>query len=181
MLSILLREHGSEPRPWRCTAMASVALVEVLEPRIQEVRIKWPNDVLIDGRKVAGVLAESTWDGQHLTVIVGLGLNVSTSAEALAGIDKPATSLLVASGQRFDRGELLRELIGRIDSWLGRPQEELHQAWQSRLWGRGQSVRLADLDSEQDVVILGAGFDGALRVRLADGTERSTTTGELIL
>ncbi len=183
MLSMLLRQSG-EPRPWRSTALMSVALVEALEavlPDLAGVAIKWPNDVLIDGRKVAGVLAESTSNGAESTVIVGIGLNVLATREDLAEIPSPATSVALASGAEIDRGVLLLELVGRVDEWLTKPEAELQTTWQGRLWGRGQRARLADVDLDEEVVILGATLDGALRVRLADGRELSTTTGELML
>ena len=63
-----------------------------------------------------------------------------------------------------------------MDAWLERPAAELHAAWQARLWGRGQRLRLLDLGREEEVVVLGAEPDGSLRVRLPDGTERRTTT-----
>ena len=83
--------------------------------------------------------------------------------------------------REVDRGRLLRALVGHMDAWLARPWPALHAAWQALLWGRGQRLRLLDLGRAEDVVVLGAELDGALRVRLSDGSERLTTTGELIL
>jgi BirA family biotin operon repressor/biotin-[acetyl-CoA-carboxylase] ligase len=185
MLSMVFRETGPEPKPWRYTCVVSVALAEAIERVASSLRpaVKWPNDLLLDDRKVAGILAESAWDGEHLLVIVGVGVNVGTTADELEQIGAPATSLAVASGAPVDRGELLLTLIRSLDGWLVRPFETTRAAWQSRLWGRGQQVRLADpsLDGEQHVVVLGVEADGSLRVQLADGSERITTTGELIL
>jgi BirA family biotin operon repressor/biotin-[acetyl-CoA-carboxylase] ligase len=181
MLSILLRQSG-EPRPWRSTALASVALVGALDalvPRLTHLAIKWPNDLVVDGRKLAGVLAETASDGADWTSVVGVGVNVSSTASDLAPVGAPATSVLVEAGEPLDRGALLLELVQRIDEWLRRPEGELQAAWQSRLWGRGQRVHLADVELDEEVVILGASLDGALRVRRADGREVSTTTGEL--
>ncbi len=183
MLSILLRQLG-EPRLWRSTALASVALVEALDalvPKLEEGAIKWPNDVVVGGRKLAGVLAESSWDGVESVLIVGVGVNVHSSEPDLADIASPATSVWLASGTHLDRGTLLLELLKNVDRWLERPEAELQEVWQSRLWRRGQRVRLVDVELDEEVVILGADFDGALRVRRADGREVSTTTGELIL
>jgi BirA family transcriptional regulator, biotin operon repressor / biotin---[acetyl-CoA-carboxylase] ligase len=179
MMSLLLRHEGEAPSPWRSTALCSVALAEAIEQVVpgEQVAIKWPNDLLIAERKVAGVLAESTWQ----TVVVGIGLNVSTPPEELERIGAAATSLLAASGRHVDRGDVLEAFIARVDNWLGRPEADLHELWQARLWGRGQRVQLVDLGVQEDVVILGASFDGALRVKLRDGSERLTTTAEIIL
>ena len=75
---------------------------------------------------------------------------------------------------------MLSRFVQRLDTWLDRPPEDLHAAWQARLWGRGQRVHLLDLGRDEEVVVLGAEPDGSLRVRLPDGSERRTTTGELI-
>jgi biotin-(acetyl-CoA carboxylase) ligase len=95
-----------------------------------------------------------------------------------------ATSLRMASGHPVDRGQLLLAFVRSIDAWLVRSPGELTSVWQARLWGRGQRVRLREPglgDEDQEVVVLGVGPDGSLRVRLPDGTERRTSTAELIL
>jgi BirA family biotin operon repressor/biotin-[acetyl-CoA-carboxylase] ligase len=189
MLSVVFRDNTAAPVPWRWTSLASVALVEAIEDVLPMARpsIKWPNDVLLNDRKVAGILAETSWDGRQLVAIVGVGVNVSTDAAALSVVGGTPTSLREACGQSLDRGRLLLAFIRQVDRWLERPAAELHATWQARLWGRGQQLHLVDLDQDQEqeraeqVVVLGAEPDGSLRVRLADGTERLTTTGELIL
>jgi len=183
LMSILLREAGDAPRPWRSTALASVALAEAIETVAPPLRVgvKWPNDLVLDGRKVAGILAESWSDRAQLAIAIGVGVNVNTSAGQLAAVGAAATSLRIASGGVVDRGALLLAFVARLDGWLARRETELQDTWQTRLWGRGQRLRLADFGSDDEVVVLGATLDGALRVRFADGTERTTTTGELIL
>ena len=163
----------------------SYQYVDMLAEAIEEVvptlkpAIKWPNDVMLNDQKVAGILAETTWDGVELVAIVGVGVNVNSSPADLVPFG--ATSLRAASGGAVDRGHLLRALVRRLDNWLALPVEQLHAAWQSLLWGRGQRLRLVDIGGEEEVVVLGADPDGSLRVRLPDGTERTTTTGELIV
>jgi BirA family biotin operon repressor/biotin-[acetyl-CoA-carboxylase] ligase len=182
MLSMVFSERATEPIPWRWTSLASVALAESVQELLPmlEPAIKWPNDVLLDDRKVAGILAETTSDGQQLVAVVGVGVNVNSPLASLEAVGAHATSLRIASGQPVDRGRLLLTFLRRIDVWYARPWPELHAAWQARLWARGQRLRLLDLGREEEVVVLSAELDGSLRVRLADGTERHTTTGELI-
>jgi BirA family biotin operon repressor/biotin-[acetyl-CoA-carboxylase] ligase len=183
LVSILLR-HAGPPSIWRSTGLVSVALCEAIEactasPSLSP-RIKWPNDVLLADRKVAGILAESTWDGTQFSTVIGVGVNVTTPQAALADLPH-ATSLLLSSRREVRRGDLLVALLRAIDAWLLRPAEALRAAWEARLWGRGQRVTLAEPNGEQEIVVLGAEPDGSLRVRLADGTERTTSTAELIL
>lgn len=93
---------------------AAIASVTGLEPEI-----KLPNDVLIGGRKTAGILAEAR-DGR---VVLGMGVNVNVAEDDLpTEIDRAATSLLVETGHAFDRGELLVEILERLergyDPWI---------------------------------------------------------------
>jgi biotin-(acetyl-CoA carboxylase) ligase len=134
---------------------------------------------MLDDRKVAGVLAETTWDGRELQAIVGVGVNVTADIADLASLPD-ATSVGLASGRTVDRGDLLLMFIRQLDAWLMHSVDELHAAWQARLWRRGQRLRLLDLGFEREVTILGTASDGSLRVLLNDGTEHWTTTGELL-
>lgn len=95
-------------------AADAIAEVAGIDPEL-----KFPNDVLIGGRKVAGVLAEAR-DGR---VVLGIGVNVNVARAELPGdVDTPATSLLVESGRRVDRAHLLAALLerleGRYDAWI---------------------------------------------------------------
>jgi BirA family biotin operon repressor/biotin-[acetyl-CoA-carboxylase] ligase len=84
-----------------------------------EPQLKFPNDLLVEGRKVAGILAEAR-EGR---IVLGIGVNVNLSEEELpVEVDRPATSLLVETGRELDRAELLVELLDRLerryDAWL---------------------------------------------------------------
>jgi BirA family biotin operon repressor/biotin-[acetyl-CoA-carboxylase] ligase len=84
-----------------------------------ETGLKWPNDVIHDGRKIAGVLSESSWTGRHLNfVILGIGLNVGQTLEAFPEeIRASATSVRLAAGVEPDRESLLVHLYRAIDRW----------------------------------------------------------------
>lgn len=79
--------------------------------------IKWPNDVMIDGRKVAGILAESALSGSVVNhAVVGIGVNVALEVSADPEIAATATSLNYASGSEIDRPELLRRILQHMDA-----------------------------------------------------------------
>ncbi len=170
-LSILFRDARREPVPRLFTTMVAVALAGAIEEMVPTLRprIKWPNDVMLGTRKVAGVLAEAQWNGATLAIVVGLGVNVNCTAAELAGVGP------------VHRGQLLAALLRGLERARSLPAAALHATWQARLWGRGQRLRLTDLALDEDVVVLGVDEDGALRVRLADGRLRRTVTGELIV
>ena len=174
LLSIVFRELGPlAARPWHFTSLASMALVGAIErwPSDDAVAIKWPNDVMLGDNKVAGILAETSFDGRELIAIVGVGVNIS-AAPAIQG----ATHL----GDGIDRGDFLLAFVDEIDARRALTHEQLRQLWTSRLWRRSQRVHLLDIDCNEEVVIVGVDPDGSLRVRAADGQERTTSTGELL-
>jgi BirA family biotin operon repressor/biotin-[acetyl-CoA-carboxylase] ligase len=104
------------------TLVAAHAVADALAAAGLEPAIKYPNDVLIRGRKVAGILGEAR-DGR---VVLGVGVNVNVPAGELPRqTQTPATSVLLEKGERLDRGELLANLLEalerRYDAWLAQP------------------------------------------------------------
>jgi BirA family biotin operon repressor/biotin-[acetyl-CoA-carboxylase] ligase len=181
--SILFRSEDSRPTPRRYTTAVSLALTDAIRAIVPSLEpcLKWPNDVMLDKRKVAGVLAEADSSGNALQVIVGVGVNVNADHDELSQIGPTATSLLAAAGRPVPREDLLVAFVDRLEHWLVQSTASAYVAWEAQLWGIGQRLRYADGDLNGDVVVLGVDEDGRLRVRLADGSERLTLTGELIL
>jgi BirA family biotin operon repressor/biotin-[acetyl-CoA-carboxylase] ligase len=182
LFSVLLRRRDAPPHTY--TMVASVAVCEAIERLLAlEPAIKWPNDVMLGDRKVAGVLAEAVGDGTDQAVVVGIGINANLNAETLAPLPA-ATSLALEAGRPVHRGELLVLVLERIDRWLARPgarlAAEIWPTWQRRLWGRDQRVRVRENGEEIEGTILGARPDGSLRVRTPDG-ERRVVAGEVLL
>lgn len=182
LMSVLLRRREAPPSAY--TMLAAVSLCESIERLLAlEPSIKWPNDVVLDGMKVAGVLAEASDDGREQTVVVGVGVNVNVEPEELADLPN-ATSLSIEAGVPAHRGELLALMLERMDSWLSgdrfRREDGLWQAWNGRLWGRDQLVRIEDGDDRLTATVLGGERDGTLLVRLGDGSVRRIVAGELL-
>ncbi len=147
--------------------------------------LKWPNDVLLDGRKVSGVLIESGRgaDGR-LWLAVGVGVNLKTPPDAP---ERPATAL--ADHLRADRPSpptpeaALTRLDAALRQWLsvwdGSGTEALLTAWSARAGGMGGPCAVR-LDQETiEGVAEGLDPDGALRLRLPDGTIRRITAGDV--
>jgi BirA family biotin operon repressor/biotin-[acetyl-CoA-carboxylase] ligase len=86
------------------------SIKKVLEERGVPASMKWPNDVLIQGKKVAGILCETIFHKTHIEIILGFGLNVNMGQEDLIKIDQPATSLKNETGHAWDKEELLRQI-----------------------------------------------------------------------
>jgi BirA family transcriptional regulator, biotin operon repressor / biotin---[acetyl-CoA-carboxylase] ligase len=120
LCSLQLRPDVPGERLPELTGVAANACAEAIAALTGlEPELKFPNDVLIGGRKVAGVLAEAR-EGR---VVLGIGVNVNLAADSLPQeVDRPATSLLVETNRELDRAELLVELLerleGRYDAWV---------------------------------------------------------------
>lgn len=152
-----------------------------------QAEIKWPNDVLLERCKVAGVLAEARWQGDILlAVILGIGVNITQGA--IWGLPEgsfPATCVEARLGRQVDRIKLLRNILDRLLDWrslLG--SSGFLQAWEQRLAWRGEwvEIRAALAGQASDQVLLqGLNEDGSLRVSDRAGQTISLYAGEISL
>lgn len=163
-LSLVLRPEELAPdQVGRLNAIGALAVAEAIEALHGRAKIKWPNDVLMDNAKVAGVLTEAAWQGDKLDcVVVGVGVNVRPeSVPDPESIAFPATCLDTELGQRVDRHQLLiailRSISARADE-LG--SVDLLQAWQSRLAFKGEQVRVDVPSGKVEGVLVGLTSSG---------------------
>jgi BirA family biotin operon repressor/biotin-[acetyl-CoA-carboxylase] ligase len=184
--SLILRPTASEIKyPTRITGLGALALTESLHLPALNPQIKWPNDVLINGRKVAGILVESKWLGTTLDAsIIGMGVNVlKASTPPAESVTFPATSIEAELGHALDRIELLKEILSRILEWrnkLGR--EEFIEAWEKSLAFREQQVQIS-MDGQTTLIgeLVGLESNGKLQIRNKAGETREIPFGEIQL
>jgi BirA family biotin operon repressor/biotin-[acetyl-CoA-carboxylase] ligase len=91
-----------QEEPLSLTHVLSLSVIEVLEKFGIRGKIKWPNDVMVGGKKMAGILCETVHLPPHFGVVMGLGLNVNMPLETLQRVGQPATSILDQMGQQVD-------------------------------------------------------------------------------
>lgn len=160
-------------------ALAVADLVEEVAPGL-DPRLKWPNDVLIGGRKVCGILLESgPAPGGGLWLAVGVGVNLAHHPE---DSERPATSL-AAHGAKADPAHAGERLAHHFDTWLSRWQVSgfapIRDAWLARAHGLGEKAA-ARLETETvEGVFVDLMPDGSLRLDLADGTRRLISAGDV--
>lgn len=183
-LSALLRPQwkASDPRP--VSLAAGVGLAEALAPRLPTPPLlKWPNDVLAGGKKLAGILVEGAMQAEHVEwVIVGIGVNVNT-AEFPAELATIAESLGRLVGRELDRGEVLAAALNSLEPWFDTLAEQgpepIVAAWLTRAAHLGQRVRIDDAPRTHEGVMQGVAADGALLLCDDEGRELRVVSGDM--
>ena len=185
-LSLILRPTNTErAHPSRTTGLLALSLAESLLQLGLAPRIKWPNDVLLGGQKVSGILVESSWIGERLdAMILGMGVNVLNAAIPPADqLLFPATSIETKLGHPVDRIELLKNILTRVLDW--RPKlgtDAFLKAWEEYLAFRGQQVRVEGRSGDPIIgVLLGLEADGSLCLQNDHGRSVTVRFGEVHL
>ena len=168
--SLILRPTADEyPHLTRTVGLAALALTESLRTRFLAAQIKWPNDVLIASRKVAGILIESVWDGEEVDcIVIGMGVNIAKSSiPTRHKLNFPATSLEESLGKLPNREEILHDILSALIAWRPRlGTDKLLKAWESRLAFRDEQVEVSAGDGLPVTgKLLGLEPDGSLRLR----------------
>ncbi len=182
-VSVILRpgsavlQTGSGPTTPMVTLAAGVAFAEAVRLCTHlPVTIKWPNDLMVEQRKLAGILTETSGGGRPDYLVVGFGLNVRSAAYP-ADIADRATSVEAELGRPVDRGPLLVQLLASLASWIdalraGR-REAILDRWRSLSpSARGAEVEWAGPEGPVRGTTDGVDRDGALLVRIAERVER---------
>lgn len=164
------------PGPPAAAAVASlvagVAVARALDGLgVAGAMVKWPNDVLLRGRKAAGILTHlASGPGGH--VVVGIGLNVAQADSTLAGLRAPATSLAL-EGWPLDRLVVLEALARAIAAAFAAPPDSVLEEWRRRSNVLGRRVQVAQAGrTSLRGLALALDPDGALRVETSYGPER---------
>lgn len=185
--SVILRPRFLPVHAPQITLMAAVALAETIAPLIEQAPvIKWPNDILVHGRKLAGVLSEAACDSERIDyVILGIGLNINYRAVSMPSeIRRRATSVADLIGKPINRESITVRLIQNLDRCYGELEEYGFEALRSR-WDvffglRGRRIRI---ENHEQVVIgraLGIDRNGALIIEDDFGKLQNVYAGDVI-
>ena len=177
----------------RLTALGALAVCDALQSLYGlRPKIKWPNDVLLERRKVSGVLVEAQWSGSQLSaLILGIGINVAPASVMVdTRLRFPATCVETVTGHTVDRLDLLHGVLTNLLEWRPRlASQAFLQAWEERLAFRGEWVQVSPGQSPgkdglpqeleglpvpvNEGQVIGLAPDGSLRLR--------TRTGEMVM
>jgi BirA family biotin operon repressor/biotin-[acetyl-CoA-carboxylase] ligase len=169
----------------RITQTAAVAVAKSLREMGVEAKIKWPNDLLVGGRKICGILAESSvenvpvaaksvrpGEGRRVDfVVLGVGLNADLDPQDLGVVENEATTLRSELGRAVDLLALLGSVLSHLDSELSRIDdfESILEDWRALDCTLGERVRVRRFGEVLEGEALDLGLEGALLLKTSDG------------
>ncbi|HUT97394.1 MAG TPA: biotin--[acetyl-CoA-carboxylase] ligase [Dehalococcoidales bacterium] len=182
-LSIIL--HPTPAQLPSLIMVASLAVAHCIEKVSGlEAQIKWPNDVLINGKKVCGILIESDVRGNAVDhAVIGIGLNVNLKAADFPEITATATSLSEEVGSELSRREIIRCLLVEAESlYLALPEgDSVFREWRDRLVTLGKEVEVSSGKTSYRGVAESVASDGSLLLRQPDGRLIKIVAGDVSL
>jgi BirA family transcriptional regulator, biotin operon repressor / biotin---[acetyl-CoA-carboxylase] ligase len=184
-LSVLVRPRGDAASWGRLPLLAGVAVAEAIAGLGAEPALKWPNDVWIDGRKVAGVLVESASSGGALeSAVIGVGVNVATVPGGIDASARAAAACLAEFVPAPDVAQVAAAVLARMRVWYHRLAADeggaMMAAWRARAlpwWGRQVEARSGDVVVRGRAI--GVDDGGALVLAHDDGTTSLLHAGEV--
>ena len=163
---------------------AALAVCDAMQALGADCTLKWPNDVLAPGGKIAGILVESLGEPDSFVVGVGLNVNATALSFAAAGLSGIATSLQIETGRPRQRRAVLRRVLRamqrRFDSLAGDGMPPLLDAWREADALAGRDIEVTTPDGPVSGRYAGLAEDGALCLALPDGGERRFWTGDVV-
>lgn len=184
--SILLRPQIPVQQAPQLTFLSAVAVAESLNHLYDlPARVKWPNDILIDGAKIAGLLNEMNAETEQVhSVVLGVGINLNMTAEQFpAEIIYPATSVLLETNKVIDRAAFAREFLQRLDGYycefLSEGFVPIRRRWEALCDLMNQQVQIDQNPGLLQGTVVGLDSDGALRVQLDSGKVERILAGDV--
>ncbi|MCM0083201.1 biotin--[acetyl-CoA-carboxylase] ligase [Geomonas sp. Red32] len=186
--SVILRPPITPVAACQLTFLSAVAVARTIEKCTELTpQIKWPNDVLIAGKKVAGLLNEMNAETEKVNfVVLGIGVNVNVRVSQLGGtLRHPATSLLEEGGVEVDRLKFAKTLLAELDYLYGRFLAEgdapIRAEWLERAPVRGHKVSVSTGDRFFTGIARGIDSYGGLLVELPGGRVETVMSGDVAL
>ena len=166
--------------------LAGVAVAQAIQALLgQAPRLKWPNDVILSGRKVCGILVEGVPGGKKPRLVVGIGINCTGHSEDFPPeLRDRLTTLEQEAGRGVDVDALLHAVLDQFDALCARMADggkaDVLSLWQNlALLGEGERLRIPTQEGEREGVPESITPEGYLIVRLTDGSRRVHVSGEL--
>lgn len=182
--SLVLRIDGGMRQLEGLSLVVGLAVLQALRNSgVPGAGLKWPNDVLVGNKKIAGILLELVGDPADVCHVV-LGIGVNVNMQVADEVDQQWTSIRLESGRSSDRNALVVELSKQLSAYIQRHQVDgfsaLQSEWEANHLWQDRSVSLIAGSNHVDGVVLGIDSQGALRLKVS-GVEKVFSGGELSL
>jgi len=176
--TVVLRPRLSPQQSYKINFLASLVLAELLRQKYSiNAGVKWPNDVLVDGKKISGMLSEmETRDDGIDYVNLGIGINVNNDP---TDVEKTATSIHKLVKEHISRKELLSDFLNKLESRLDTVAfDDVISEWKKYTVTLNQKVRILTQNETSEGVALDVDQNGALLLAQADGTVKTIVYGD---
>ncbi|NNL75714.1 MAG: biotin--[acetyl-CoA-carboxylase] ligase, partial [Desulfobacterales bacterium] len=179
--TIVLRPDIPVPLSARVNFLASLTLARVLREMFHiEAAVKWPNDILVDGRKISGMLSELEAEADRVFFInIGMGINANNDPSE---IEPGATSLKQLTGREIYRQQLLARFLDEFEEGMQKVDfENVISDWKKYTITLNRKVKIVTSQEVSEGVAVDVENDGALVLELADGTRKKIVYGDCFL
>lgn len=194
LISLLIRPGVLIDSVQKITLASAVILIEAVQSFMHKMKlppfdicVKWPNDLMVDGKKLAGILAESILQGKTVeALVVGFGLNINTSADALPEeIRDSATSLREKTGQAIEIEDFVAHFLNTFErEYLRLNRKNFHgiiTEWKKHCMQFGQVIKVQHKGKTEEAVFEDINDQGHLIYRLPSGTVARLISGDMNL
>lgn len=189
--SIVLKPSGEMKEVYsNLTQLLCVVLAEVFEEYNIYPKIKWPNDIRVNGKKISGILAEAVGvndtNGRYILkgLVLGFGVNLNVPKEVLENIDQPATSLNIETGMFINKDEFLKKVINKFYLYYNKFLEEgfilIREDYKKRAEFLNRNVSVKVFDKTIDGNAVDITDNGALKLIDKDNKEQILLIGDIL-
>lgn len=185
--SVVLRPNLPTHKAPLLTLMGAVAVASAIRKTCSvQAAIKWPNDILVAGKKVSGLLTEMSAEPDRIRhIVLGIGVDVNMPLDLLPpGVRETATTLAAEAGKNIDRTMLLQQILRELDSRYRGPLEsgaEVLSEWKELNVTLGKRVSISGPGEVFEGLAQGIDHEGRLIVRLDDGGLRQVAAGDVTI
>ena len=176
--TMVLRPQIHPLQSSRVNFLASLTLARTLQDQFDiDAKVKWPNDILVDGKKICGMLSELEAEGDHVTFInIGMGINVNNNPEVF---EAKASSIKNIVGQEIPRKEILGPFLDEFEKRMKIADfDHVISEWKKNTATLNQMVKIVTTHDETEGLAVDVDENGALMVKLEDGTLKTVIYGD---
>jgi BirA family biotin operon repressor/biotin-[acetyl-CoA-carboxylase] ligase len=175
-LTLGLYLEAPKVRPFALCQLASLALEELLKSHGILAQIKWPNDLLVNGKKIVGILTERHEVNGHQFMSIGIGLNVNMTADELVNIPQKATSMLIEQDRPFDLQAICQQYVAlfakKLEEAIKEGFDEILRHWQKSLdWMLQLPINVKTAEKQLKGKVIDLQPEGNITLELPDGTK----------